>query len=315
MRFKGLDLNLLVAFRELIETRSVSRAAERLHLSQPAMSAALTRLRDYFRDDLLVANGRQMYPTAHAASLLPHVRECLHAVEMLVATSARFDPATSQRTFRIITSDYLAAALLVPLVAQLGVQAPGIRLEITLPDDSSRQQLEQGDIDLLLTPEDYISRDHPAELLLEEEHVLVGWRGNPRFDKPIDADEFFAAPHVCVALGHHRTPAFGDRHVQAFGRERRIEVVVPSFSLVPWMLRSTTRIALMQERLAAAMALHFPLVQAPLPFPLPPMREMVQYNRARTADDGLTWLRGMLIDSAGRKTGGAGAPPTVAARG
>ena len=119
MRFKGLDLNLLVAFDVLMATRSVSRAAERLHLSQPAMSAALARLRDYFGDELLVLQGKRMHPTAFADDLMPQVRDCLQRVESMLATSPNFDPATSQRSFTIVTSDYVLASIIVPLVAEL----------------------------------------------------------------------------------------------------------------------------------------------------------------------------------------------------
>jgi glyoxylase-like metal-dependent hydrolase (beta-lactamase superfamily II) len=127
MRFKGLDLNLLVALDTLVETRSVSRSAERMNLSQPAMSSALGRLRDYFKDDILVSHGKRMHPTAYAESLLPQVREALRGIEALIGTSTQFDPATSPRTFRLIASDYITAALVVPLVARLSEVAPNVR--------------------------------------------------------------------------------------------------------------------------------------------------------------------------------------------
>src|SRR3954466_10757519 len=105
MRFKGLDLNLLAACDALMTTRSVSRSAERLNLSQPAMSAALARLRQFFGDELLVLQGKRMHPTAFADELMPQVRESLQALEAILAQSPNFDPATSQRSFRIVTSD------------------------------------------------------------------------------------------------------------------------------------------------------------------------------------------------------------------
>ena len=118
MRFKGLDLNLLVALDALLETRSVSAAASRLNLSQPAMSAALSRLRDYFGDDLLVASGKRMYPTAYAETLYPQLKDCLAGLDSLISNPTLFDPKTSLRTFRIIGSDYVTAAALVPLISR-----------------------------------------------------------------------------------------------------------------------------------------------------------------------------------------------------
>jgi DNA-binding transcriptional LysR family regulator len=296
MRFKGLDMNLLVAFDTLLETRSVSRAAERMHLSQPAMSSALGRLRTYFNDEILVAHGKRMHPTAHAVGLLPQVRECLRMVDALISTSTLFDPATSQRTFRIVASDYMTAAVMVPLVHRLATVAPQVRIEIILPTDQSQAQVEQGQVDLLVTPEDYIAREHPADLLFEERHVVVGWRDNPLFDAPMTKDAFLSAGHVGVAMGNQRTPAFADRQLDQQGVARRIEVTASSFTMVPWLLRDTARLALMHERLAIAMAEHFAITHTDIPFEVPAMREMAQYHHARAADPGLIWLRQQLGD-------------------
>ncbi|MDB5723206.1 MAG: transcriptional regulator, LysR family [Alphaproteobacteria bacterium] len=291
MRFKGLDLNLLVAFDLLLEERSVSRAAERLNLSQPAMSSALGRLRDYFRDDILVSHGKRMFPTAYAESLVPQIRESLRGLESLIATSQSFDPATSHRNFRITGSDYITAALLVPLVTRLAEISPNIRLDISLPTDNSGQQLDEGKIDLLLTPEMFISGDHPADLLFEERHVVAGWSGNALLEGPVTEQAFFESGHVAVALGNQRVLSFGDRQIELLGGTRHIEVTAASFTMVPWLLQNTHRLAVMHERLALAMARHLPIRHADLPFELPPMREMAQFHTARRHDAGLKWFR------------------------
>src|SRR4029453_9657034 len=153
MPLKGLDLNLLVAFDALLDTRSVSRAAERVNLSQPAMSAALARLRAYFGDELLTVSGKRMYPTPFAESLLPHVRETLGKVDELLAASVSFDPGTSERTFRIAGSDYITAALLSPLLRQLAISAPNVRFDIILPSEDSFNLLEEGKVDLVIGPD------------------------------------------------------------------------------------------------------------------------------------------------------------------
>jgi DNA-binding transcriptional LysR family regulator len=181
MRFKGLDLNLLAAFDVLLESRSVSAAARQMNLSQPAMSAALTRLRDYFADDLLVAQGKRMYPTAFAEALVPQVRETLRTVEAMLATTSRFDPAATQRTFRLVASDYVVTAVLAPVLQALPRLAPGLRIELVLPSDAAQSDLRDGRADLLIAPEQFILSDHPSELLCEERHVVVGWADNPAF--------------------------------------------------------------------------------------------------------------------------------------
>ncbi|MES2781471.1 MAG: LysR family transcriptional regulator [Pseudomonadota bacterium] len=294
MRFKGLDLNLLVAFDILMVTRSVSRSAEQLHLSQPAMSAALGRLRDYFGDDLLVQQGKRMFPTAYAESLMPMVQDVLRKVDEVITTSTTFDPATSQRTFRLIASDYITAAVIAPLVRKLALVAPQIRLETVLPSDGSAELIGQGAFDLMITPEDFISPDQPAELLFEEQHVIVGWSGNPLFEGTITEADVMAASHVGVHMGNQRTKAFADSMMEKLGRFRQMDVTASSFTIIPWLLIETNRLALMHERLARRMASMFPLAVAPIPFPFPPMREMMQFNRTRSVDEGLRWLREQL---------------------
>ena len=291
MRFKGLDLNLLMAFDTLLHTRSVSRAADRMHLSQAAMSSALGRLRDYFGDQILVVQGKRMYPTAFAQSLAPQVRECLRQVEAVIATSPTFDPATSARSFRIVGSDYITAVLLAPLVAKLVESAPAIRIEIMLPSEAIYPQLEEGYLDLLITPEQYVAPDLPTELLYEERHVVVGWSGNALVKGPISEEALFAAGHISVTIGNSRTTSFADRQLETLGKKRHVEVIAPSFTTVPWLLEGTNRLAIMHERLAVAMARHFPIAHTALPFEMRPMREMLQYHFARAADEGISWLR------------------------
>ena len=155
MRFKRLDLNLLVVLDALLRERSVTRAAKELNLSQPAMSAALARLREYFNDDILVAHGKRMVPTAHAQDLAPKVARALLDIETLIEAAAVFDPASSERVFRICASDYVTVVLLQPLLVALEKSAPGIGFEISPPSPEALQQLEHGEIDFLLTPEEF----------------------------------------------------------------------------------------------------------------------------------------------------------------
>jgi DNA-binding transcriptional LysR family regulator len=298
MRFKGLDLNLLVAFDALIELRSVTRAAERLHLSQAAMSAALGRLRHFFSDDILVVHGKRMYPTAFAQNLSTQVQHCLREIDGMMVTSSSFDPEHSQRTFRVVSSDYITVVVLVPLLARLARIAPGVTTEVVLPHDTVQKQVENGDVDLLITPEDYVSPDLPTELLYEESHVVVGCQSNPLLRRQITDEEFFAAGHVSVAIGNQRTAAFGDKMCAGLGKPRRIEVVAPSFTAVPLFLIDTPRLAIMHARLARTMASRFSIASCPLPFAIPAMREMVQYHYARRADAGLTWFREQLREAA-----------------
>jgi len=294
MHLKGLDLNLLVTLDTLLEERSVSRAAERLHLSQPAVSAALARLRDFFKDDLLVLHGRKMIPTSYADSLIPELKSILAQVESLIDTPARFDPARSERVFRLMASDYITTVLIAPLVQRLQELAPRVQLDIRMPNEQMMLEFERGEIDLVLAPEPFISPDHPAELLFEESHVVVGWKGNKLLDSAISTEDFLSSSHVAVALGTLRQTSFAERFLDSRLQQRRIEVYVPSYTLVPWMLIGTSRLAVMHLRLAKVFARTLPLAIQPLPAAMPVMREMVQYHTARETNQDLIWLRQLL---------------------
>lgn len=298
MRFRGLDLNLLAVFEGLMQTRSVTATARQMNLSQPAMSAALARLRDYFGDPLLVLHGKRMYPTAFAESLLPHLRLCLGGIETLLATSAAFDPATSQRTFRLVVSDYIVAAIIAPALERLAIEAPGIRLKLSPPDEDTGRLLDDGKVDLAINPKEFLAPENPAEFLFEERIVVAGWDQNPLFDGPLTERGFLEAGHVSVAIGARANASFGDRHLTQMGKVRRIEVEAASFTTVPWLLVGTQRISVMHERLARRAAHIFPIRVAPLPFAFPVMEEYVQFHHTRVLDEGLIWLRAKLREAA-----------------
>ena len=179
MRYKNLDLNLLVAFDTLMETRSVTQAAQRLRLSQPAVSAALDRLRDYFGDPLFVPNGKRMMPTPTADGMSSIVKGLLGEVDSLVAASRGFDAASSQRVFHLVASDYISTVLLTPLCALLEKEAPRVRLDIALPAGVTPEHFMQGEVDLWLAPEEFMLPGQPSELIWLEKHVVVGWSKNP----------------------------------------------------------------------------------------------------------------------------------------
>ncbi len=297
MRFKGLDLNLIVAFEALMSDRSVSRAAERLNLSQPAMSNALARLRSYFGDDLLIARNKRMYPTPFAETLLPQVRQALETMEGVIATSRHFDPATTNRTFRIMTSDYIATSILFPIVTRLSATAPGVRIELLLPSPRRIELLESGGIDLLITLREYVTPELPSERLFEDEYRLVGRAGHPALGSETTLAAMLAYDHVHVAIGDERLPSFGDAFLDRMGIQRRIAMIAPNFGMLPWLLQDTDWLALIQGRLAAQMARNFPLVAVAPPLPIPPLVEMAQYHVTRSNDPGLRWLIDLIRDS------------------
>lgn len=292
MRFDNFDLNLLVALDAILSHGSVTRAAEQVNVTQPAMSAALKRLRETFGDELLVQSGRSMIPTASAVQLAPLVREELLRIRSLISSATAFDPATSTRRFRIAASDYITTVLLVPLRRLLETEAPGISMEISLPEDGTADRLAKGEFDLILTPREFVAPDHPTALLFEERQVVVGWKDNPLFTQDLDLDAFTSARHAAVRISGRNT--YIDKALDSLGITLQPEIVAPSFIQLPYFLPGTNLVALMHERLALHMAEVLPLRIATPPFAVPPMREMAQFHSARSGDAGLNWLLAQL---------------------
>ena len=296
MRLDHFDLNLLIAFDALMKERNVTRAAEQLSVTQSAMSAALKRLRESLQDEILVQHGKKMIPTVRALALAPEISSAIVHLRSLITSATAFDPETSIRRFRIAASDYISTVLIGPLLGSLQCEAPGITLEVSLPNTGSVKEMDNGDLDLLLTPEGFQSDYHPQDLLFAERHVVVGCADNPALVKELTYEAFHSCGHVVVQI--EGRPTFIETVLARKDDYRRIEVIAPSFIQAPWMLKGTTRLALLHERLARLLAQPLGLKVAECPFELPVMREMMQYHTARKLDPGLEWLRNKLKKAA-----------------
>lgn len=169
-----------------------------------------------------------------------------------------------------------------------------IRLEIILPGDNAVMMLDEGKIDLIITPDYVISSGHPSELLYQERFLLAGWKENPVFSQAVTEEDFFSAGHVAVAIGSTGTASYADRQLEGIGRSRRVEVVAPFFSAVPWLLEGTMRLAILHERLARTLEGRFDITTAELPFDLPPLKQCMFFHEARLHDAGLEWLRNQI---------------------
>jgi LysR family transcriptional regulator, nod-box dependent transcriptional activator len=178
MHLRGLDLNLLVALDVLLDERNVTRTAERLCLSQSGTSTALGRLRDFFDDQLLVPMGRTMALTPLAQTLIEPVREIVLRTHTLIDTTPGFNPATAERKFTMMVSDYTATVFLSSFAAQLSQEAPGVMIELVAHGPTPYEPLERGDVDLLIMPEQYLSAEHPSAPLFNEHYVCISWNGN-----------------------------------------------------------------------------------------------------------------------------------------
>lgn len=290
MRFRGLDLNLLVVLDCLLEEGSVSRAAERLRVTQPAVSASLKRLRAYFGDELIVPDGKRMVPTSRASSLRGEVRRLLDQVDGILVAGDVFDPLTAHQTFRVAASDYAISVSFSLMLETFGIEAPHTAVEFYAPSDESYARFEQGKIDLLVGPEQLVLPDHPVEFLYDEQQVVVGWSGNPVFGQKLRLEQFMDADHVAVQIGANSRNSVAEAFLRKSSITRNIALTAHSFSLIPPLLINTQRLAVVHERLAMWYAQYYPIAFAPLPFDFPQSKMVVQTHRSRRVDDRLTWF-------------------------
>lgn len=290
MRFKGLDLNLLQALDVLIDVQSVTRAAEQLHISQPAFSAALGRLRKHFDDPLLVQHGKQMVPTPYAEQLRPRLKSILADVDAFVSTPARFDPATSNRVFRVMASDFILSVALGDLLPAIEVIAPQVSFVIIPTSEHANAMLEAGEVDLLITPETYLSDRHPSVALFEERHVVAGWSESPAMQRNLTAGDLETASFITVQIGRSHNSSFAITELDRLGIRLNSTLSISYFAVVPQLLVGSAKLAILHETLARKAARHLPIAWQPLPVAIPGMREMVQFHRARAQDPAVVWL-------------------------
>jgi LysR family nod box-dependent transcriptional activator len=292
MQLDGLDLNLLVVLDALFSEKNVTRAGERIHLSQSATSGALSRLREYFKDDLLVPVGRKMVLTPLAEDLAQPLQALLQQAEVVIRRTPAFSPQSSERRFRIVMSDYIAIVLMTRALPEIQRQAPGITLQI-LPLRTGA--LEHGDVDLVILPTQILAKDHPSELLFEDEFVCIACAKNKLVKKSLSVSDYLRFSHVVVRFGEQQdVPSLEEAFMGRLGQGRRIEVVATGFTLLPQLILGTTRIATIQRRLAEFYARQVPLKIVALPKQLPKLQEAMQWHAFRNSDPGLAWLRKTL---------------------
>ncbi|BEV14028.1 LysR family transcriptional regulator [Herbaspirillum sp. DW155] len=307
MRFNKLDLNLLVALDALLTERNISRAAEKTHLSQSAMSNALARLRDYFDDALLIQVGRRMEPTPRAEVLRDAVNDVLRRIEGSIAAKPAFVPAESQREFRISVSDFSLSVLIPHVIARAHAEGPRIRFALIPQVQDPPRSLDRAEVDLLVLPQEFCTPDHPAEEVFRERYVCVVWRDSALAQGELTLERYMAAGHVVMVPPGANSASVEAWRLHKLGLERRVEVTSFSFASCMALLPGTDRIATVHSRLARKLAPHFPVVLKESPLPLAEMHQMLQWHRYRTNDPGIEWLRRVFMDSAREMDADAGA--------
>ncbi|GAA2118492.1 LysR family transcriptional regulator [Actinomadura napierensis] len=298
MELGGFDLNLLVVLDTLLREQNVTRAAERLHLSQPAVSTALARLRKSLDDPLLVKQGRVLVPTPRAEALAGPVREVLATVEQSVLRPPGFDPSADARTFSLVASDYVGIMLIRPLLARLGAQASRLRVDLRPPSFGYLTDLQRDEIDVAVIPDRLVGPgdlpDCSSTTVIEDRFVGVVWREHPL----AAAGRLTAAgladwPYLAWAPGERKSLVEEDLDDQ--GITRNVEAGASSFVAMPFMVTGTPLITIIPERLALRVAEAAELVVLPLESPLRPLRQLAYWHARRDGDPGHVWLREQLF--------------------
>ncbi len=313
---KKIDLQLLACLDVLVLERSVTRAAQRLNMSQPAMSAALAKLRDLLQDALLVRTSKGMVPTPRAMEVAESVRIHLRGLEAAIAATAPFEPATATERVRVATTDFTGTLLLPPVANHLSEQAPGISLVVRLPDPSRiTEWLQEGECDLAVGFFPDLAGDLRASLLFSDTLSCIGRRGLRGSTSTISLAEYLAARHVI--FGSPFTPIstienLVNTTLDRIGIHRHTGIEVPSILLPAYIVAQSDLLATLPTRLAHRFAATLPVDVYELPFTTPALDfSMVWHERThRIAVH--RWVRSVIHQFALDATGAMSGKETMA---
>ena len=302
MNLANLDLNLLVSLDALLQQRGVTRAAQQLGLSQPALSASLARLRRHFGDDLLARSGNEYRLTPLAVQLKPQVRLALRGVERVFTAQPEFAPAESTREFCLVMSDYAARVIGGTVARLLAEEAPSARLRYpaNTPDIVDRADQTLLALDAIVMPHGFLT-DLPHVDLYRDTWVCVVSADNTAVGDALTVEQLTTMPWVASYQGPtSATPA--SRQMRQLGIEPRIQVTTENFLTVPALVAGTSRIALMQRRLVDLMPADSGLRALACPFDAGPLVEALWWAPAFERDPEHLFFRDLVVRAAAEVT-------------
>jgi DNA-binding transcriptional LysR family regulator len=298
VKLRRLDFGLLLVFQELYRRGRSTAAAERLRLSQPAVSHALGRLRELFGDPLFVRRPGGMLPTARAAEIAPKVDALLALASEAVDGPLAFDPASSRRIFRVSAPDFAGSLLAAPLIGALAASAPGTRLSLSFSGGPAAafQALRNGDLDVAIGRFPDLPADCIATRLFEEDYQVIARRRHKRLRNGLDLGTYLALDHLIVSFAGDLKGTI-DEDLARVGLSRRIAAASPMFLNAFAVVAATDLIATTPRRLALRFGAAFKLTTFELPFRA--SRFIVDLVRARRsfADPALDWLVRQIADA------------------
>jgi DNA-binding transcriptional LysR family regulator len=304
MNISKIDLNLLVYLDVLLRERNVTRAAEELSISQPAMSNSLRRLRDLFDDPILVRTSDGMTPTDRALELQPLVRNVLAAAELAVLPKTVFDPSESERIFRIMASDYTEATLLPKLLHRLSIEAPGVRLDIMTPSDVSFHDVERGKVDLVINRFDSLPQSFHQIHLWDDSFSCVMRADNPII-KNWNLNAYLAAKHVWVSktgmgvgvgMSTDDVQRLGwvDEALTKIGVKRVITLFTRHYQAALLLAEHNDLVVTIPSLAASSMLENSHVAILEPPFEIPRMRLKMVWSPLLQHDPGHRWMRKLI---------------------
>ncbi|RZJ24955.1 MAG: LysR family transcriptional regulator, partial [Haliea sp.] len=291
---RSLDIGMLRTFDALMHERSVSRAAARLFLSQPAVSASLNRLREAFDDPLFTRTSHGVVPTARAHALAPQVEAVLGGIAGLLDTGEPFNPGASSRIFRVAGSDHASSLVLPALTRQLVELGSAARIVWEPPSTwPLAERLYKGEVDLAVVARIKRPQELETRVLYQDHYVYVLRKGHPRAAELVTLESFCAVPQIFLGYGTSMLDDMIDEALAARGRQRLAQVAVSSFGQIVHQLRHSDHGAILGNRVAQAHAQELAILQ--LPLELPRYESLVCWHARAAGDPGIQWLRDAVL--------------------
>jgi len=303
MNLTDFDLNLLVVFDAIFREKSLTRAGQRLNLSQPAISHSLNRLREAFEDPLFVRHGNQMEPTPLAEELRQNVRSILNLAENTLEDKGPFDPIRSTRTFYIGIQDYPMLPLFPRLISVIKPEAPQIKIRTRhLSKELRKTALEEGELDMVIGITQDFGSNIQQQRIFKDREVCICRSDHPVIGKELTLEQYLEAEFIGQASNDlEENPV--DIELKKMGHQRNIRLAVDNEIIIPQLVSKTDFLANVTELVAKEFAARLPINILPIPIPVEDF-EIVQYWHVRNqADAAHSWLR-KIIKSAGDSIGG-----------
>ena len=304
------DLNLLIYLDVLLRELNVTRAAEQLGITQPAMSNGLKRLREMFNDPLLIRSSEGMRPTERALDLQPKVRQILAETQHLLEPKQEFKAITSRRVFRIMVSDYAEATLIPPLIKHIRSEAPNIILDLLTPSDVSYQDMEQGRVDMAINRFDEIPQSFHQMLIWKDSFSCLINRNN-RIVENFNLKTYLSAQHIWVSktgmgvgfgINPEKSGGLGwiDTALQRIGQKRKITIFTRHYQMPGLLAQNNDLVATLPSRVARMQAENPCLVIKDPPFYIPPFELKMAWSPLLHPNAGHQWLRRLIAYTADR---------------